>query len=245
MNCVIENIKDFNSLLSLLVNFDENVKFQCNENGLMTQCLANANTCILKLSINKEYFNEYTCEKAHTIGINVKLLNNILKKTSKEDTLCLTTKQDVLTMSIKNDSNLTTYDVKLIDLEQDWLDIPELNYNFSCTISQVVLKTWKNIIDLAGDSMEFEPQENDILKLTADNDGHKMQRLEKLSFNIFASPKPFRLSTKCIQLVCSMIQFNHDICMCYENETPIQFLLNMENLKIESYFAPMMDMEED
>ena len=247
MNCVIENIKHFNSLLGLLVNFDENVKFQCNKDGLTTQCLANANTSILKVTIDKAYFSEYTCEKNHMIGINVKLLNSILKKTSKHDKLALKTKEDVLSLSISNDfdSNLTTYDVKLVEFEQDLLDIPDLDYHFSCVISSAKLKSWKNLFDITGDNIEFAPQEENVLRITADTGGHTMQRLEKLNFNIFENPKPFRLSGQSMLIVCSMTQFDQDICMCYQNDTPIEFSIEMDNLKIESWFAPMMEMDED
>ncbi len=245
MNCVIENIKEFNSLLALLVHFEENVKFQCDENGFTSQCLANANTCILKLDIQKDYFAEYKCENKIALALNVKLLHNILKKCTKEDKLSMASKDNILSVTISNESNMTTYDIHLVNFDQDWLQIPQLTYNLSCTISPIVLKTWKNIIELCGESMEFKPMKDNILKLTADNSGHKMQRLEKINFDVFDEPHAFRLGSKSIQMICSMLQFNKDLIMAYQNDSPIQFSFKMEHVKIESYFAPMMDVEED
>ena len=42
-----------------------------------------------------------------------------------------------------------------------------------------------------------------------------------------------------------MLPFNQDICMAYQNNTPIEFTIEMEYVTIQSYFAPMMDMDED
>lgn len=250
MECVTSNVKEFNSILNLLVIFNENVKFQCTKDGIMTQCLANASTCIVKITIDPLYFAEYKCEKDHVIGVNIKLLHTILKKCTKEDSLCLKTKENVLLMTISNDSNVTTYEIKLIDLEQDLLEIPQLEYNFSCLITPAVLKTWKDMMEITGESIGFKPKnpvvgESNVLEITSHNENHSMKRLEKMNFNIFQEPTSFKLSNKSMSMICSMLMFKTDLYMSYQNNTPIEFSFELKHIKIESWFAPMMDMEED
>jgi len=248
MQCAISDIKEFNSIIGLLLNFNENVKFQCTEQGIMSQCLANAATCIVKISIDPKYFVSYTCEKDHVIGINIKLLHTILKKCSKEDSLSLQTKDNILVMTISNESNMTTYEIKMIDLEQDLLDIPELDYNFSAIVNPTVLKTWKDMVDITGESIGFEPkivEEQSIMEITSENDTNNMKRLEKMTFNIFEEPQAFKLSHKSMTMICSMMIFKKELSMSYQNNTPIEFSFDLDNVKIESWFAPMMDLEED
>ena len=244
MDCVVKKIKDFNALMDLLIRFDENVKFLCTPDGIKTQCLANGNTCIIQMSIEKGYFAEYHCEKDHAIGVNVKLIHSILKKSTKEDILTLKSTDTVLSIGLENDINKTTYELKLMDFEQDMMDIPSLEYNLSCHITPMVLKTWKNMCELTGESISFVPKEN-LVEMTSESSNHKMKRIESMSFDVFEQPKPFRLSNKAMIMVCSMNQFQKDLIMSYQNDTPIEFSFDMENIKIETWFAPMMDMDED
>ena len=244
MECKTSNIKEFNSILHLMNNYNENVKFECTKDGIMSQCLADAGTCIVQITIDPLYFTEYNCERDHVICLNIKILHTILKKCSKEDSLSLKTKDNILVMTIFNDSNVTTYEIKMIDLDQDLLEIPELEYNLSCMIHATVLKTWKDMIEITGESINFQPKEN-VLEITSQSDNHTMKRLEKMEFITYNEPGSFKLSHKSMSMICSMLMFKKDICLSYQNNTPIQLSFDLDNIKIESWFAPMVDMEED
>ena len=262
MEAIIQNTKQFNTLLSFIGNFDDHVKFQCYEDKIYVQCLAHAHTCILKAEIMSMFFEKYACTMLKdeqgdpqpiVMGINMKILNSILKKVKKDEKICMSSKSgSELTLSITdNDStHLTSYTIKLMDLDSEELQIPDIEDHFCCRLTPSILKTWNNLIlDITKSDVDFKPMksENDILTLCSTGECQTVTRQEKLTFDIFENPQPFTLNQRSVSLVCSMAVFNSEVVMAYQSNMPIGFSMNLEGVQIECFFAPAISdvMDED
>lgn len=249
MNATIKDTKEFYSFISLLQCFEDNVRFDCGPEGIKIMCLANANTCIIKCMLTNNFFEDYVCEKPLLLGLNVKVLGTILKKAKKEDSLSLKGTEEILTLSLMDGSNMTSYDLKLIDIEIDALEIPEVDYNFSCMLTPSVLKIWQTmVLDITKGDFAFQAvqDENDTLIIESEGDMQKVKRLEKLNFNICKEPMKFSLAQKSMVIITGLHQFNKELCMCFQNNMPIEVSFDLnDECSIECWFAPQISDDDD
>mgnify|MGYP001476309928 CR=1 FL=1 len=260
MEAIIQNTKEFNTLLSFIGNFDDHVKFQCYEDKIYVQCLAHAHTCILKAEIMSMFFEKYACTlpkdeqgepQPIVMGIHMKVLNSILKKVKKDEKICMASKDgSQLTLSITdNDStHLTSYAIKLMDLDSEELQIPKIEDNFRCSLTPSMLKTWNSLIlDITKSDIDFKPNksDNDILTLTSTGECQTVTRQEKVNFDVYDKPLPFTLNQRSVSLVCSMAVFNTEVVMGYQSNMPIGFSMNLEGVQIECFFAPAISDDEE
>lgn len=260
MEAIIQNTKDFNTLLGFIGNFDDHVKFQCFEEKIYVQCLAHAHTCILKAEIMKMFFESYNCTlqkddegtpQPILMGIHMKVLIPILKKVKKDEKICMSSKDGTeLTLSVTDNesSHLTSYTIKLMDLDSQELQIPDIEDHFCCRLTPSILKTWNSLIlDITKSEVDFKPVrgENDILTLKSTGESQTVTRQEKVTFDIYENPQPFTLNQRSVGLICSMSMFNSEVTMSYQSNMPIGFSMNLEGVQIECFFAPAIgDIEE-
>ena len=190
--------------------------------------------------------------KPIVMGIHMKVLNAILKKVKKNEKICMSSKNgSELTLSITDNesSHMTSYNIKLMDLESETLNIPDLENDFVCQLSPGMLKTWNSlIVDITKSEVDFTPMDNDVLVLKSNGDCQTVVRQEKIKFDVFKNPKRFTLNQQSIKLICSMSVFDSEIAMSYKSNMPIQFSTNLEGVQLECFFAPALsddDMDED
>lgn len=255
MQATITDIKEFYTFTSLLESFDENVKFQCLPVGIMIQSMGNGHTCIIKTNLNKDYFDNYECADKVDIGMNMSTLNSILKKAKKGEQVSFSSDGEKIHFQFAFG---LSFDMKLIDLDQEELDIPELEYNFSSMLNPQILKDWSSqIVDMTKGSVTFSFQyggsnandmevEEDTMTLVSEGESFTVKKDENLSFNIKSDPASMSLGYKSMKIITSLASFNKDICMCFQNNMPIEFSFDLNNhASIECYFAPQMSEEED
>lgn len=257
IQATIRDIKEFYTLTSLLEQFDEIIKFQCSPDGIMIQSMGNGQTCIIKTTLNKDYFDNYECDGKMDISMTMAVLNSILKKAKKGEQITISYSSENSNGEIINFKFGLglSFDMKLVDLDKEDLDIPDLEYNFSTMLNPHVLKDWNtNIVDMTKGSVLFSFKcdnpdgmdiEEDIMTLKSDGESFSVTKDENLIFNIKSTPGKVSLGYKSMKIVTSLANFNKDVCMCFQNKMPVEFSFEISDYaSIECWFAPMMDDED-
>ena len=252
MQATITNIKEFHTFTSLLEQFDEIVKFQFSSDGILIQSMGNGHTCFIKTKLDKEYFSHFQCDEKMDLSMSMGLVNSILKKAKRGEQVTISS--DGERMQFVIESGLS-FDIKLIDLDVEDMDIPELEYDFSTMLNPHVLKDWNSqIVDMTKSSIIFSFQfsspedmdtDEDIMRLSSEGDLVTVKKDEKLTFNIKTNPEKVSLGHKSMKIVTSLSSFNKDICMCFQNNMPVEFSFDLnDHGTVECYFAPCV-IEED
>mmetsp|Transcript_13624 Transcript_13624/g.24279 ORF Transcript_13624/g.24279 Transcript_13624/m.24279 type:complete len:260 (-) Transcript_13624:491-1270(-) len=143
---VVEAMKD-------LVN---EATFDFSETGLELQAMDSSHVSLCYLKLYSQAFDEYRCDQSKSLGISLNNLAKILKCAGNEDTLTLKAKEDSDVISLmfenKEQDRIMDFDMKLMDLDQEQLSIPNTEYKCTVTIDSNEFKRIITDLSMLGDT---------------------------------------------------------------------------------------------
>jgi len=109
------------------------VNINCVESGLKLQAMDSSHVSLCAMTLRADGFDHYRCDLPKNLGINTNNLNKVLKCCGNDDVVTLKSggdNGDVLNMLFEsqNQERISEFDLKLMELEQDQLGIPETEY---------------------------------------------------------------------------------------------------------------------
>lgn len=123
---VLESIKD------LL----QDATWDCSSTGMSLQAMDSSHVSLVSLLLRSDGFDTYRCDRNLSMGIKLGSMSKILKCASNEDAITIKAgdNADVVTFMFEspNGEKVSDYEMKLMDLDQEHLGIPETDY--SCVI---------------------------------------------------------------------------------------------------------------
>lgn len=117
------------SLLEVLKEIINDVNIFFDSSGLKIIAFDVARVTLVYVKLSAENFEEYSCPSDTLVGVNVSNTFKLLKSISNNDVLCMSTTDENLNIVVTNDQKRTTskFSIKLLDLNEDILEIPEMN----------------------------------------------------------------------------------------------------------------------
>lgn len=92
----------------------------------------NSHVSLVVLSLQHDYFEKYRCDRNVSLGLDLKSLAKVLKCASGDDavTISAADKPDKVQLSFEslNKERTADYELRLLNLEQEHLGIPETDY---------------------------------------------------------------------------------------------------------------------
>ena len=184
IKCMFESLKD--------VLQDCNMCF--NEKGATICAMDGAHVALVNMFIDAKKIEKYQCNGLCIIGLSINTMINCLKPISTCDTLkweVFEDSCDVLRLSITNQEKqrVHEYDVKLIDIDCEMLDIPDKD--FACVITLPSSDMQHTIRDLnhIGDKIHIQSADNDLV-LSASGDSASLKISLKQSVQEMTLDKP-------------------------------------------------------
>ena len=115
----------------------QDCNFDCNDSGIALQAMDNSHVALVSMMLKSESFSPYRCDRNIALGINLSSLQKVLRCAQSEDLLTVKAEDapDVVNMVFESPENdrISEYDIKLMDIDQEHLGIPETDY--AATIS--------------------------------------------------------------------------------------------------------------
>ncbi|CAG8704071.1 15076_t:CDS:2 [Dentiscutata erythropus] len=111
-------------LLDSVKELVTDANFDCSETGISLQAMDNSHVALVSLMLRAEGFNPYRCDRGFSLGVNLNSLNKIMKCAGNDDVITL--KADD---SSADSLSLFEYELKLMDIDQEHLSIPETDYD--------------------------------------------------------------------------------------------------------------------
>lgn len=123
----------------------ENAIFDCTSNGIKLQGMDSSHICLVHLELSGTGFEAYRCDRNIALGVKVDNLLKLLRCAGSNDAITFRADENggdslmlIFETPSPNDDDksvitkVSKYDMKLIDLDQEHLGIPEQDY--SCTV---------------------------------------------------------------------------------------------------------------
>ncbi|KAJ5142658.1 uncharacterized protein N7515_001445 [Penicillium bovifimosum] len=110
----------------------QDCNFDCNDSGIALQAMDNSHVALVSMLLRAEGFSPYRCDRNIALGINLLSLTKVLRAAQNEDILTLKAEDSPDAVNLMFESaetdRLSEYDIKLMDIDQEHLAIPETEY---------------------------------------------------------------------------------------------------------------------
>lgn len=116
----------------------QDCNFDCNDSGVALQAMDNSHVALVSMMLKAESFSPFRCDRNIALGINLTSLMKVLRCAQNEDILTLKAEDapDVVNLVFESSESdrLSEYDIKLMDIDQEHLGIPETDYAATITM---------------------------------------------------------------------------------------------------------------
>jgi len=121
--------------------------FDCSETGVQLQAMDSSHVSLVSLNLKSEGFEQYRCDRNLSMGMNMASLAKVLKCANNNDIVTIKAQDnaDIVTFTFENTNGDRTsdFDMKLMNLDQEHLGIPETDY--ACTV-KMPSGEWSRIV---------------------------------------------------------------------------------------------------
>lgn len=258
MNVTIKDCDEFYKILTFCEKFNTDVNVNCSEEGWYLQCMDSTHTAIVEFKMPISYFAHYECDKNYVIGLHLKVVLKVIKNTiKKKDTVLLlkyNEKNDYVEITIQNSKEkfLCTYNIRLIDISADLVEIPTVAPQYGYTVPCSILKKWKeHVYDIHKAPMKFTPAPTGILIESNLDEQNKVAAFEGLQPSAFPediSSHKFNqtINEKNMERIMSLLPFGTEIKFNFVQNIPLLTYVTLSSgMELKGYYAPKMNDDEE
>lgn len=137
----------------------QDCNFDCNDSGIALQAMDNSHVALVSMLLSANAFSPFRCDRNIALGINLNSLTKVLRCAQDKDVLTLKAEDapDVVNLVFESTESdrLSEYDIKLMDIDQEHLGIPDTEYAATITMpSPEFQKICRDLMALSESGME-------------------------------------------------------------------------------------------
>ena len=184
-----EKCSQFISIITLLKNLVSFIKIDFYEEHAYFQGLDKSHVCLYEIKLHKNLFNSYEPneDKNETVCIDINILSSVMSIYQSNQLIILSLNEsenenlniEFINETGKNTSSLNSinksFEIPLIDIEVDNLDISEIKYNIIFSIKSKIIYDLINQLTMFGEDLEVSCDEENITFISSSADKGKMK----------------------------------------------------------------------
>ena len=232
----------FKSIFEVLKDIINDVNIYFTADGIHVLTLDTARVTLVHMELGAENFEEYECPTEVVAGLNMANVYKLLKSVTHQDTLFVRIEgRDYMEIHIENPEkkSSTSFKLKLLDINDDKLEIPEIHMNVVTTMPAVDFqRIARDMGNLATEMDIF--REGTTLELSCRGDFADQKTVIEFPETVNRTGDTFNLKyinlfTKATNM-CSSVQLMQD---SVTPSMPIVFRYTIANLgDLKFYLAP-------
>lgn len=156
----------FKSLFEVLKDILNDVNIYFSPNGVKISTLDTARAALVDIHLGADNFEEYTCKEENiSAGVNISNTFKLLKSISAHDTLTMEiVSREFLKITIENVTKKThtSFNLKLLDINEDFIQVPEVNMSVVTTIPSIDFQKICRDINNIGTDVEITRNGNNF-----------------------------------------------------------------------------------
>ncbi|KZT05691.1 proliferating cell nuclear antigen [Laetiporus sulphureus 93-53] len=147
-------------LLDAIKELVTDANFECNEEGIVLQAMDNSHVALVSVKLDASGFKRYRCDRPLPLGVNLNSFTKVLK-CAKDDDVCILKAADdadvlSLTYEARNSDRIAEYEMKLMDIDADTLQIPDTEYEARVTMPSAEFSRIVRDLSQLGESVRIE-----------------------------------------------------------------------------------------
>ena len=236
----------FRNIFEVLKDIINDVNVYFDKDGVRILSLDTARVSLVHMHLTADNFEEYLCPEPIIAGMNMTNTYKLLKSVSNNDTLTLSCEgSEYLDILIQNDTkkSKSSFSLKLLDINEDILDVPELQMDTLTTIPSVDFqRICRDMGNLANDIEIF--RDGNELQLSCKGDFANQSTVLECPVSVKTrigntfSLKYINLFTKATGMCSSVQILQHES----DSDMPVVLKYSIANLgDMKFYLAPKID----
>lgn len=243
--------KLFCKLVETVHELCREVNFHCGPNGIWMQAMDSSHVCVITFNLDAEGFKHFECESDMKIGINLSNLIRVLKCIDKDDeiTMQYTSESDVMQISYSNESKKRrgTFDMRLMDIEADMIDISDFEHAALVTLSSSEYAKLMRDLASIGDNLLITADVEEGVTLRTSGDcgvaSIRLEKTEKMEIHKHASTL---YAIRYLNTFAKASALSDEVDMYITPDMPIRLSFKLADMgMLQFYLAPKMGDDDD
>ncbi|ORX40864.1 proliferating cell nuclear antigen, N-terminal domain-domain-containing protein [Kockovaella imperatae] len=138
----------------------------CTDEGIALQAMDNSHVALVSLKLVAEQFESYRCDRNMPLGVNLTSLTKILKCAKDNDVVTLKAADDAdalgMVFESPKEDRVGEYEMKLMDIDQEHLGIPDTQYDATITMSSAEFQRICRDLAALGESVKIEASKEGV-----------------------------------------------------------------------------------
>ncbi|PGH14221.1 proliferating cell nuclear antigen (pcna) [Helicocarpus griseus UAMH5409] len=235
----------------------QDCNFDCNDSGIALQAMDNSHVALVSMMLKAEGFSPYRCDRNVALGINLVSLTKVLKAAQNEDILTLKAEDspDVINLVFESaeTDRLSEYDIKLMDIDQEHLAIPDTEY--AATVEMPSTEFRRICADLGNlsESVMIEANKDGVKFSCQGEIGNgaitlrQHTNVDKPDQNVsiaLSEPVSLTFSLKYLTNFCKATGLSSSVRLCLSQEVPLLVEYGLGSGHLRFFLAPKIGDEE-
>ncbi|KAI4609813.1 DNA polymerase delta processivity factor [Alternaria novae-zelandiae] len=235
----------------------QDCNFDCNDSGIALQAMDNSHVALVSMMLKSEAFDPFRCDRNIALGINLGSLTKVLRAAGNDDALTIKAEDspDVVNLLFESSttSRLSEYDIKLMDIDQEHLGIPETDYAATVSMPSAEFQRICRDLGALSESVSIECTKDGI-KFACSGDIGSGSVILKTSTSVdkpeenvsveMNEPVSLTFSLKYLINFCKASGLSTQVKLCLSSEVPLLVEYPFESSYLRFYLAPKIGDED-
>jgi len=236
----------------------QDCNFDCNDSGIALQAMDNSHVALVSMMLKSESFSPFRCDRNIALGINLTSLTKVLRCAQNEDILTLKAEDapDVVNLVFEDakTDRMSEYDIKLMDIDQEHLGIPDTEYAATVAMPSSEFQRICRDLSALSESVSIEATKDGVKFACSGDIGNgtislrSHTNVEDESKNVdiqLSEPVALTFSLKYLVNFCKASGLSDQVKLCLSNEVPLLVEYSLQNNSyLRFYLAPKIGDEE-
>ena len=181
MRFSIENQDKLNKFVHIFKNakmISKEVNISMTSAGMYVQGMDPSHVGIFELNLEPGWFTSYECKKDVIMGVSCDIISNILNCIQEGQIMkwsYMYDSSEELLIYFENCGMDKMFEVKLMDIDEEQLGIPDMEYQVDIKINSQGFEKIMNQLNMFGEKIEIECGKDDNIYIKTTGDAGKMQ----------------------------------------------------------------------
>jgi len=259
--CTLSQGELFRKIIASIQDLIQDGNFMCDANGISLQGMDSSHVSLVALTLKKEGFEEFRCDRDVTLGINFASLGKILKCMGSKDHLSIRAEDEgdsALFVFESEDSNrISNFKLKLMEIDQEQLGIPDTEYKAVIRMPSSEFQRICRDLSAIGDTVTISATKEgakfsvagdigggDMTLRQSDNQGVDGDESEKVMIEL-EEPVQQTFALRYLNNFTKATALSKTVTLSLGPDVPLVTEYKMDNLgSVRYYLAPKIDDEE-
>ncbi|KAL4907336.1 hypothetical protein BDW74DRAFT_166776 [Aspergillus multicolor] len=250
-------LKELEMVVDAIKDLVQYCNFDCNDSGIALQAMDNSHVALVSMLLKAEGFSPYRCDRNIPIGIDLVSLTKVLRAAQNEDILTLKADDspDVVNLMFESaeTDRLSEYDIKLMDIDQEHLAIPETEYAATIEMPSAEFQRICRDLNALSESVVIEATKEGV-KFSCQGDigsgsvtirqHTSVDKPEQNVSIVLSEPVALTFSLKYLVNFCKATNLSSTVSLSLSQEVPLLVEYGLGSGHLRFYLAPKIGDEE-